>query len=340
MAADEAGSTEPGSSLYLVTVTGQLAPSERAAQPRPNFFIVGAPRCGTTAMYEYLRAHPDVFMPYYKEPVFFGRDLNKRSRTFDERDYLDLFASSDGERRLGEATVWYLYSRTAADEIKAFAPDARIIIMLRHPVDMMYSLHSLMLLTGNEDIADFEEALEAEPERARGRRIPKGARRVEGLQYRACGRYAAHVRRYLETFDDDAVRVITYDDFRGDPAAVYRRTLEFLGVDADFQPDFSVVNRNKTVRIRALQKVTASRAFIGLTNRLPGPVQHRLRKGLKRLNTRAETRPPMSPELRDRLTRELAPDVAELGELLGRDLSAWTRTERPALEGIAVGHGT
>jgi len=287
-------------------------------------------------MYEYLRAHPDVFMPYFKEPVYFGRDLHKRSRTFDEKAYLELFRGSRGERRLGEATVWYLYSQTAAEEIRVFAPDARIIIMLRNPVDMMHSLHSLMLLTGNEEITDFEEALAAEPDRAQGRRIPKGARRLEGLRYRACGRYATHVQRYLETFGREAVTVITYDDFRRDTATVYRETLEFLGVDPGFQPDFSLVNRNKIVRVRALQRMTASDHFIRVTSHLPGPVLHRLRKGLKRINTKAETRPPISPQLRDRLMRELAPDVIELGNLLGRDLSAWTNTPAAEREGLGV----
>jgi hypothetical protein len=319
-----------------VIVIGPLAPPHPAAQRRPNFFIVGAPRCGTTAMYDYLRAHPDVFMPYFKEPVYFGRDLSKRSRTFDEQAYLELFQSSRGERRLGEATVWYLYSETAAEEIKAFAPDARIIIMLRNPVDMMYSLHSLMLLTGNEDISDFEEALAAEPDRARGLRIPKGARRVEGLQYRACGRYAKHVRRYFDTFGRAAVSVITYDDFRRDTASVYRETLEFLAVDPDFRPDFAVVNRNKAVRVRALQRVTASDLFIRVTARLPGPVLHRLRKGLKRINTKAEVRPAMSPQLRDRLVRELEPDVTELSSLIGRDLSPWTDVPAAAREGTGA----
>jgi hypothetical protein len=312
--------------LYCTLVTASPGPDAMLGPPRPNFFIVGAPRCGTTAMYVYLRAHPDVFMPYYKEPVFFGADLNKRSRTFDEQAYLELFANSRGERRLGEATVWYLYSQTAATEIKAFAPDARIIIMLRNPVEMIHSLHSLMLLTGNEDIADFEEALAAEPDRSRGLRIPKGARRVEGLQYRACGRYATHVRRYLDTFGTDAVKVVLYDDLRADPRRVYRGVLEFLGVDAAFEPDFSIVNRNSAVRFRPLQRLTASPAFIRATSRLPGPILHKLRKGIKRLNMRPESRPPISDALRARLAREFAPDVDELGRIIGRDLASWTAT--------------
>jgi hypothetical protein len=299
--------------------------------PRPNFFIVGAPRCGTTAMYEYLRQHPDIFMPYRKEPVYFGADLHKRLPYLDEAGYLKLFARSDGEKRLGEATVWYLYSATAADEIKAFAPDARIIIMLRNPVDMIHSLHRHWLFTANEDIEDFSEALAAEEDRSQGRRLPPRVRRPEGLQYRASGRYASHVERWLATFGREAVKVIIYDDFDADPAGVYRETLEFLGVASDFQPDFSIVNPNKGVRSAWLQRVTSSKQFVATASRLPGPAFHALRRTLKRVNMRPERRQSMDADLRARLTREFAPDVARLGELLGRDLSAWSRVEEPAL---------
>jgi hypothetical protein len=301
---------------------------------RPNFFIVGAPRCGTTAMYEYLRQHPDVFMPYRKEPVYFGSDLTKRQPPMAEADYLDLFRPGAGCARRGEATVWYLYSLTAPAEIKAFATDPRIIIMLRNPVDMMYSLHSQLFFSANEDLADFGEAIAAEEDRRHGRRLPPRARRPEGLQYRACGRYASHVRRYLEAFGPDAVQVIIYDDFSADAEASYRRTLDFLGVDATFRPDFSVVNRSKAPRSRWLQQLTYAPWFMRTTARLPKPVNHVIRRSLKRLNFKEQPRTTLDRQLRVRLTEEMAPDVAELGELLGRDLSSWSRP--PATSGTTA----
>jgi hypothetical protein len=300
------------------------------AVPRPNFFIVGAPRCGTTAMYEYLRQHPDIFMPYRKEPVYFGVDLSKRLPYLDEEGYLKLFSGGRGKRRVGEATVWYLYSQTAASEIKAFSPDAKIIIMLRDPVEMIHSLHSHWLFTSNENIADFGEALDAEPERSRGARIPATAWRPEGLQYRAVGRYAAQVKRFLDTFGSSAVKIILYDDFEAEPARVYRETLAFLEVDPDFQPDFPIVNRNKGVRSVPLQRLTHSRAFVGLMSRLPGPVFHAIRRLLVRINIRYQPRPSLDPSLRARLAAEFAEDVAQLSTLIGRDLSAWSAAHRQA----------
>lgn len=296
--------------------------------PRPNFFIVGAPRCGTTALYAYLDQHPDIYMPYHKEPVFFGADLKKRPRSFDDAAYLKLFEPGARHARRGEATVWYLYSESAPSEIRAYSPDARIIIMLRNPVDMAYSLHSLMRFTGDEDIADFADALAAEPDRAAGRRMGRAVSRPEGLRYSWCGRYARHVRRWLDEFGADAVKVILFDDLVANPAAVYRETLEFLGVDTDHVPEFDVVNRNKGIRSRALQRITSSPRFYRVTGFLPGPAFHALRRLLKQLNTRYEPRPPMDVGLRLQLTREFATDVEELGQLIGRDLSSWSRDAR------------
>ncbi len=298
--------------------------STDVADPRPNFFIVGAPRSGTTAMYEYLRQHPDVFMPYRKEPVYFGADLTKRPPLLDEPSYLKLFGPGRGKRRLGEATVWYLYSRTAAAEIRRFDPDARIIIMLRDPVEMIHSLHSHWLFTGNEDVEDFAQALDAEEDRRQGRRLPPDVRRPEGLQYRACARYAAHVERYLETFGRDAVKVLLYDDFSADARTAYRDVLSFLEVSTGFEPDFAVVNQNKVARSSLLQRVRKGRAVGTVVNALPGPLHHAAWRLMKRANIRYQQRPPIDPDLRARLVAELADDVARLETLIDRDLAAWS----------------
>ncbi len=193
----------------------------------PNFFIVGAPKCGTTAMYNYLAAHPDVFMPRTKEPTFFAQDLDEGKRgddrlfTRDLDQYLALFSDWRGERRVGEGSVWYLYSKIAADQIKQFAPDARIIVMLRDPVEMMHSLHAHRLARGAEDLESFEEALRAEKDRANGERFPKHAYVLKGLLYTEVVKYASQVEEYLNTFGRDRVLVLIFEEFVATPV---RRT--------------------------------------------------------------------------------------------------------------------
>jgi len=276
-------------------------------------------------MYEYLRQHPDVFMPYRKEPVYFGSDLHKRPPYLTESSYLELFAGANEKRAVGEATVWYLYSQSAPAEIHEFAPDARIVIMVRNPVDMIHSLHSHMLFSANEEIADFSGALAAEADRRAGRRIPSTARRPEGLQYRWVGRVSPHLRRYLDTFGPERVHVIVYDDLQVDPASVYRDTLAFLGVDPSFQPEFRLVNENKRPRSELLRRLTHAHWFVSATSALPAPIHHRVWRTMKRLNIRPEPRRPLDPGLRRQLQDEFADEVADLSRLLGRDLTYWTR---------------
>src|SRR6185436_3306607 len=142
----------------------------RGHSMRPDFFIVGAFKAGTTALYEYLRVHPQIFMSVPKEPMYFGADLTPRYRRMTEDEYLALFRDARPNQHAGEASPWYLYSTSAAAEINDFALDGRVIIMLRNPVDVMYSQHSQLVFNQREDLADFGAALDAEPDRLAGHR--------------------------------------------------------------------------------------------------------------------------------------------------------------------------
>lgn len=295
--------------------------------PRPDFFVVGAFKCGTTALYEYLRQHPEIFMPFHKEPLYFGDDLTRRYGRMSEADYQALFREARPGQRVGEASSWYLYSTSAAREIAAYAPGAQIIAMVRNPVDVMHAEHSQLRFNVEEDIADFGAALDAEPARRRGERLPPGPLRPETLYYRHSVRFAEQLERYLAVFGADRVHVVVFDDFRDDTAAAYRGVLEFLGVDPGFQPDFSVRNPNKQVRFPLLQRLVYQPPglLLRLVPRLRRfPLVHRVRDLVLRANSAAERREAMDPELRRRLTAELAPEVERLGRLIGRDLSAWS----------------
>lgn len=295
---------------------------------RPDFFIVGAFKAGTTALYEYLRAHPQIFMSVPKEPMYFGADLTPRYRRMTEPEYLALFKDARAHQRAGEASPWYLYSTAAPAEIKAFEPAARIVIMLRNPVDVMYSQHSQLVFNQREDLTDFAAALAAEPDRLAGRRVPADAIRPEALFYRKSVRFAEQVRRYLDVFGEADVHFIVFDDLVADPTSVYRATLEFLGVDPSVPLDPTVYNPNRTARSGRLQRAIFAPppALRGLFGRLRQvPLLHRVRDRLVTANSRPAERQRMDPVLRAALTAEFAPQVAELGEIIGRDLSAWSR---------------
>ena len=323
-----------------------------AAAGKPNLFIVGAPKSGTTALWTYLRRHPDIFTPGAehlgsdlasaggKEFQYFGRDLASNIDTrLSLESYLAAFAPASDERYLLDASPMYLCSESAAAEIAAFSPDARAIAVLRNPVDMMYSLHAEALFQGDEDIADFEEALDAEEDRRQGRRIPPTCQRaLWSLFYRDVARYADQIERFFDALGRDRVHVIVFDDLAADPAAVYRSTLAFLqldtDVDADDPPDFAVKNAHKSPRSQLTVRLL----------RNPPPLLRTVTRAVVRnqatrralgframeLNADKRPRPRLSPELRRTLQAEVARDVGRLGVLLDRDLSTWLE---PAADG-------
>ena len=294
----------------------------------PDFFIVGAPKCGTTAMYDYLRQHPQVFMPFHKEPLYFGDDLTHRYGRMSEPEYRALFTDARPGQRVGEASAWYLYSASAAREIQAASPEASIIVMLRNPIDVMHAQHSQLLFSHQEDVEDFEEALGLESARRNRRHLPGGSFRPENLFYRRMVAFAEQLERYLEVFGRDRVHVIIHEDLRADLRGTYRDTLRFLGVDEGFAPDFQAANVNKRVRNRRMQSLIWNppvlRRMIPRLRRYR--LVHSLRARLLALNSTEVSRDAIDPALRSRLQVELAPEVARLGHLLDRDLSSWVES--------------
>ena len=135
----------------------------------PNFFVVGGPKCGTTAMVEYLRTHPDVFISEPKEPNFFADDMPEMKFVDNYKDYLNLFNKATTEKIVGDASIFYMFSEDAIKNIYQLYPDAKLLIMIRNPIEMVPSFHQQILFTLDEDNINLLDALELEPERVKER---------------------------------------------------------------------------------------------------------------------------------------------------------------------------
>jgi hypothetical protein len=303
---------------------------------QPSFFIVGAPKCGTTALCKYLNRHPDIFIPESKELHYFDTDLNTKKQATSLPDYLALFETGAGSV-CGEGSPTYLYSRTAAEEIYAFNPQAKIIIMLREPVAMMYAFHSQHLYNGSsETVPDFATALALEADRKLGLHIPPRCTEPQILFYREFAKFSGQVERYLKHFGCDQIQIVLFDDFTKNTEKVFRETLEFLDLDPDFETDLQPINSNKKVRNTHLQsfiKYPPKRMLELGKYLLPIPQTWRrallenTKSYLKQLNTQKATRSPLDGALKAELIEEFTPEIQRLEHLIGRDLSHWYRSD-------------
>jgi hypothetical protein len=299
-------------------------------EAKPNFFIVGAPKCGTTALYRYLRLHPNIYMPTKKEPHFFARDLGSYPAINTVEDYTALFMGAEPRHhRVGEASVYYLRSAVAIPNILAFNPEARIIAMFRNPVEMVHSFHSQLLYWSEEIVTDFETAWRLQEPRRRGLDLPPKSRGAFLLQYAEMAQFGSQAERLLSVVPAGQAKLILYDDFAASPRQVYSEVVEFLGLPPDERTEFPRINDNKRAKVAWL------RNFI----RKPPPVlreayrEVKARVGRKRLDairqgvierlTVKERRDPLSPAFRAELVDVFRDEVALLSRLLGRDLSHW-----------------
>ena len=298
---------------------------------RPNFFIVGAPKCGTTALAEYLRTHPRAFLTQPKEPHYFSTDFPYYYAPGNESldHYLALYNDArDSDLAVGEGSVWYLYSERAAHEILSFEPAARFVVMVRNPLEMAPSLHSQMLYMRDEAEESFARAWALQGERQAGRAVPPTCRVPEFLHYGEAAKLGAQIQRLLATAPREQVKVIVFDDFRADTGAVYAETLAFLGLPDDGRREFETVNANKEHRTRLLARLTQRPPKVLVSaakgiKRLTGIKRLGILDRLRQSNRRAATREGLDPHLKEEMKTYFADDVALLGSLIGRDLSHW-----------------
>lgn len=298
---------------------------------KPNFFIVGAPKCGTTALHAYLSTHPNLFLCEPKEPNYFSTDFPTHRYVTEEKDYLRLFSdASDEATNLGEASAWYLYSREALPNIHNFDPQAKIIAMVRNPVDMVPSLHGMLLLNFAEDEKDLERAWELQVSRRAGEGFASDRNR--GFDPKTClyadvCKLGAQIDRLLEVFPREQVHIVVFDDFVRDTKTCYENVLHFLQVPLDERTEFPPENVRRHFKSQQVAWINWKIRDLGASvKRKLGIVRSfDVLDKLNRLNERKEERPKLKPELKKKMVAEFRADIEKLANLTHRDLSHWLR---------------
>jgi Sulfotransferase domain len=301
------------------------------AQAKPNLFIAGQPKSGTSALFSFLKGHPDVCVCATKEPQYFCKDINSQffhlsNQERNDENYLKLFAHCGGQKIIAEASTAYLFSRVAAEEIRKFNPDAKIIMMLREPVDFLFTYHMQMLRTSCtfEEIEDFLTAIELEPARKTGRHIPDNCFDAQFLHYSDRVRYTEQIERYRKIFPAEQLKIIIHDDFKSSNEAVYDEVAAFLGIDLAYRPQFKTINPKVGVRFRRVKQTSDQLLFPvkqWVRPYLPSALYKTGRSLYRHVFFRRKGLPTLHPRDKEMLMHRYKDEVANLGVCLGRDLT-------------------
>lgn len=296
----------------------------------PNFLIIGTQKAGTTSLYYYLKDHPQIYMSPIKEPGFFAFEGEKpqfcgpgdqeayRSAITEIEAYYNLFKDTSNEIAIGEATTWYLQSPKAPERIRCYVPKAKLIAILRNPVDRAYSAFFHAIRDNRETLSDFAQALLEED-----KRIKKDWGFL--WRYKHMGFYATQLKQYFKQFDNNQIRVYLYEDFKNNPNEILKDIFSFLNVDETFTPEvlthdnISGIPKSKILDTFLSQKNPIKKFFKPL---IPSRVRKQIVNQLKMQNM---VKPECPLEVRLKLGEVFREDILELQKLLQRDLSTWLK---------------
>lgn len=291
--------------------------------PMPDFFIIGAPKCGTTSLARYLGEHPQILISSPKEPHYFSTDLKTKTAIRALNQYARCFKSGNRQyRAVGDASTSYLYSEVALANILKMNSAAKFIVLLRNPIDLVWSLHAELVSGLAEDETDFLGAWKLQELRSRGHQIPFGCFTPWALQYKRMGMLGEHVERAIATVGREKLLVLFLEDLSRDTRATYKKALGFLSVDDDGRDFFSRLNESKSVENHFLVRVVSIARMVRRAIKLPN-ISENLAVRLGGLGVKTMDKPVMSKEVFELLRGTFQADIEKLAKVINRDLTHW-----------------
>lgn len=294
-----------------------------------DFFVAGFPKCGTTSLATYLAAHPNICFSSTKEPFFFCTDFPRRQTFTSWEKYRKLYSPNEQTRVIGEGTACYVYSAAALSAIAKHNPKAKLIFMVRNPVELVHSLHSNQLHILDEDVSSIEQAWNLQAVRRKGRCIPKTCSEPFFLQYKNVASQGLYLQRVSECFLKSQVLILFFDDLKNTPETVYHNALKFLNLPSFALPSFEKTNANLEFKDNAVgqlgrvirhimknQRLLEIKRHLGINN----PHTERL---FRRFFMQQSDREHLSREFTNRLIDEFSDDIQLLSTMTSRNLSSW-----------------
>ena len=289
----------------------------------PNLFIVGAPKCGTTALSRYLQSHSNIFISKPKEPNYFCTDIPRLREFTRLEEYLEIFkAASPSHKIIGEASTIYLHSNTAIPLILENYPNAKFIAMVRNPLEMIYSWHSQLVYNGYESEINFERAW----------RIQNQRRENPFFQYSAFGRIGERLKKAIDIIPPKQLNIILFDDFKLHTKNIYREVLSFLDIPNDGREIFDKANENKVIRSQLIANfirntpapLVSINLLIKKTLRIK---EFGILERMQHMNDKKLQRTQLPKALKQEMVDTFKDDIELLSTIMQRDLSYWLDTE-------------
>lgn len=290
----------------------------------PNFLIIGAAKSGTTALHTYLQQHPQIYMTPSKETNFFafegqeidfkgpGDEALKEFSITNLDTYQQQFKNVTNELAIGEACPLYLYHAEAAKRIKNYIPNARLIIILRNPIERAYANFLHLIRDGREPVTDFSQALENET-----RRINENWEWF--WHYTQVGYYGEQIKNYTQLFSPEQIKIYLYEDLKSDPLSLFQDIFSFLEVDPSFQPDLTIrPNKSGMPKNKLLHKILTQ----------PNPLKAALKPLIpaairQKIQHQNLAKPNLLPDAKQQLISLYQADILHCQNLINRDLSSW-----------------
>ena len=288
---------------------------------RVDFFIVGAPKAGTTSLYHYLKEHPQIEMSSQKEPDYFsdtaiqeqGLYYNK-NRIDTEEKYNRLFNTQKKDVIFGEGSVSYLFYPNVAQDIKAYNPIAKIIIMLRNPIDRAFS-HYLMDYRLGLVSDSFEDIIHKKSKHKNAHLFYQ--------QYIKVGEYATQLKRYFDIFDKENILLVDYEDFKSDVTGTVNSVYSFLNVSTEFSADVNKQYNTFTMPKDKLIRFLYS--FVVIRNTLSFIFPKNIMKAVRLILFSKDKKPKLLEETKTQLKHYFSNDVRLLDSIIDKDYSKWIK---------------
>ena len=290
--------------------------------PHPNFFIIGAPKSGTTSLYKYLSRHPNVFMTEIKGPHYFAFEIsNKRRIVKTKKEYIELFKSAKKHHHaIGEGSVLYLYSKSSIKNIYENYPNAKLIILLRNPIDIVQSWHSEKVWAMNENIDNIELAWEMD----KNRKINIEKYKNDVFDYSRIAMFGDQIKSLLDYFPKEQIKIITFDEFILNTKSIYSDVIDFLNLPYHNQSTFPIHNAYKKYKFKWIQNyLTHPPVFfkfsLGLFKKMIGVKRINIMTRFLKFNTYNPAKPKLSDKFTQTIINNYYDDISSLSKLLKKD---------------------